>query len=94
MAGKGARIEFFGGLPKSNPYATLDTNLIHYRELVLTGSFSQTMSDLRTALKLVSTGSLPTEKIITHSYPLTDMNKGIEAAMSGKAIKVSIQPNP
>ena len=92
MAGKGGRVEFFGGLPKSNPFATLNTNLIHYREILVSGSFSSKIEDFRNALKLVSSGLLPAKEIITHRYSLDDMLKAFQVIPSGQAIKVSIQP--
>jgi L-iditol 2-dehydrogenase len=92
MAGKGGRVEFFGGLPKSNPFATLNTNLIHYREILVSGSFSSKIEDFRNALKLVSSGLLPAKEIITHRFSLDDMLKAFQVIPSGQAIKVSIQP--
>lgn len=93
MAGKAARLEFFGGLPKSNPYANLNTNLIHYRELVVSGSYSETIEDFMTALKLIASGSFPAQGIITHRFELTDFLKACEVFQSGQAIKISIQPS-
>jgi len=92
MAGKMARIEFFGGLPKSNPYANLNTNLIHYRELVVSGSFSSKMEDFTAALRLIASGMLPSDKIITHRVALEDFLEAFDHIQSGRAIKVSIQP--
>jgi len=94
MAAKGARIEFFGGLPKSNPYANLNTNLIHYRELAVSGSFSENIEDFKAALKLVGSGTFPAGKIVTHRFPLERMLEGLELIQAGRSIKVSIQPNP
>ena len=92
MAGKMARIEFFGGLPKTNPYANLNTNLIHYRELVVSGSFSSKMEDFTAALRLIASGMLPSDMIITHRVALTDFLEAFDHIQSGQAIKVSIQP--
>jgi len=93
MAGKCARVEFFGGLPKSNPFATLNTNLIHYRELVVSGSFSSKIEDFRNSLKLISSGLLPARNIITHRFTLDQMLKAFDVIPSGEAIKVSMQPS-
>jgi len=92
MAGKMARIEFFGGLPKSNPNANLNTNLIHYRELAVSGSFSSKMEDFAVALRLIASGMLPSDKIITHRVALTDFVEAFDHIQSGRAIKVSIKP--
>ena len=35
MAARNGRISFFGGLPKTNPTITCDSNLVHYRQLHL-----------------------------------------------------------
>lgn len=94
MAGKEARIDFFGGLPKSDPYANLNTNLIHYRELVVSGSYSENMEDFVAALKLIASGSFPAQSLITHRFDLTDLLKAFEASQSGQTIKVCIQPSP
>jgi L-iditol 2-dehydrogenase len=93
MAAKGARIEFFGGLPKSNPFAHLNTNLIHYRELEVTGSFSENIDDFKAALRLVNSGKFPAGEIVTHRFPLEEMLSALELIQAGKTIKVSIQPN-
>jgi L-iditol 2-dehydrogenase len=93
MAAKGARLEFFGGLPKANPYANLNTNLIHYRELEVTGSFSENIDDFKAALRLVNGGMFPAKDIVTHRFPLEEMLSALELIQAGKTIKVSIQPN-
>ena len=38
MAARQGRISFFGGLPKDNPIISLDSNLVHYRELTIVGA--------------------------------------------------------
>ena len=38
MAARRGRISFFGGLPKTNPFIQCDSNLVHYRELMLMGA--------------------------------------------------------
>src|SRR5665648_536550 len=38
MAAKRGSVNFFGGLPKTQPTVNLDTNLIHYGELKVVGT--------------------------------------------------------
>src|SRR5271165_3648862 len=45
VAAKAGRVCFFAGLPKSDPVAPLDVNQIHYKELAVTGSYSEKKSD-------------------------------------------------
>lgn len=92
MAAKGGRIEFFGGLPKSSPTAVLNTNFIHYKELAISGSFSERLEDFRRAVALVQDPAFPAEAIVTHELPLERMPEAFALMESGAALKVCIRP--
>lgn len=92
LAGKGARVEFFGGLPKSNPFATLDTNQIHYKELLISGSYSEKRSDFESAMNLVFSGRFPCEQLVTTRLPLTRLLEAFPMMEKGEALKVAIEP--
>jgi L-iditol 2-dehydrogenase len=92
IASKGARVEFFGGLPKSNPTAVLNTNHLHYKELMLSGSYSERISDFRTAYQLIQSGRFPADKFITHELPLDRITDSFLMMESGEALKVCINP--
>lgn len=86
------RINFFGGLPRDASKVELDTNLIHYKELVVTGTTANTTEDCREALKLVLDGSLDTAALVSESYPLEAARDAFAAAGSGEALKVVVEP--
>ena len=92
IAGKGARVEFFGGLPKNNPTALLNTNHLHYKELIVSGSYSEKISDFRTAYRLIQSGRFPADKFITHTLPLDRIHDAFTMMESGEALKVCIDP--
>jgi len=92
IAGKGARVCLFAGLPKSNPTAALDLNQIHYKELSVSGSFSEKKSDFQAAFALLQGGRFPAEKFITHHLPLARINEAFPLMESGEALKVCILP--
>ncbi len=92
IAGKGARVEFFGGLPKSNPTALLNTNHLHYKELMVSGSYSEKISDFRTAYHLIQSGRFPADRFITHELPLERIHESFTMMESGEALKVCINP--
>lgn len=92
MAGKAARVLFFGGLPKSNPTALLNTNHLHYKELVLTGSYSEKRSDFEAAFTLLQSGRFPADQIITHTLPLGRVVEAFPLMESGEALKVCVKP--
>jgi L-iditol 2-dehydrogenase len=45
------------------------------------------------ALEMISSGKVRVKDLITHRVPLSQVNKAIEAVLSGEAIKVVINPN-
>ncbi len=92
IAGKGARVEFFGGLPKSAPTAVLNTNHLHYKEIVVTGSYSEKMSDFQAAQALIQGGRFPADRIITHTLPLNRITEAFPLMECGEALKVCIDP--
>ena len=92
IAAPAARINFFGGLPRDRSIVELDTNLIHYKELVVTGTTANTTEDCRRALDLVLGGSIDTAALISKSYRLPEADEALAAAGSGEALKVIIEP--
>jgi L-iditol 2-dehydrogenase len=86
------RINFFGGLPSDASAVTLDTNLIHYRELVVTGTSANTTEDCREALELVLSGRVDTGALVGDRRPLDDALGAFEAAASAAVPKVVIEP--
>jgi L-iditol 2-dehydrogenase len=92
MAGKGARVEFFGGLPKSEPTALLNTNLLHYKELSVSGSYSEKLTDFQAAKALIQSGRFPSDKIVTHTLPLGSITNAFPLMETGEALKVCIDP--
>ena len=91
-AAPAARINFFGGLPHDRSVVELDTNAIHYKELVVTGTTANTTEDCRRALELVLGGSIDTAALVSRSYRLAEADEALAAAGSGEALKVVIEP--
>jgi len=92
IAAKAGRVCFFAGLPKARPQAQLDVNTIHYKELTVTGSFSEKKSDFQASFALLHSGRFPSDRIITHRLPLDQITKGFPLMESGDALKVCILP--
>ncbi|GBC69429.1 D-arabitol-phosphate dehydrogenase [archaeon HR01] len=71
---------------------SLDPNLIHYRELVITGSFSSTKQDIRTAIRLLERRAIDVRSLITHRLPLERIEEGFRIHTERKGLKVMILP--
>ena len=70
MLARRGRLSLFGGLPKDRPTITLDSNLVHYRELTLVGANGSSPEHNARALDLIATGAVPVADLITHRLPL------------------------
>jgi len=92
MVRKRGRVILFGGLPKANPMTTLDSNLIHYGEIVVVGAFSYHPTIHAMALQLIAGGKIPADKLITHTFGLDQIDKAYRTAETGSALKVVIKP--
>jgi L-iditol 2-dehydrogenase len=92
IAAKAGRVNFFAGLPKSDPIAPLDVNHIHYKELLISGSYSEKKSDFQAAFALLHSGRFPADKIITHRLPLERITEAFPLMEGGAALKVCITP--
>ena len=92
IAAKGGRINFFGGLPAGKEIVPLNTNLLHYREISVFGTSSQSIYDFRKTLELVSASVLDVKRFITHRFPLDETLKAFETASSRGGLKVCVNP--
>lgn len=92
LASIGGRINFFGGLPKDQSTVLLDTNLIHYRELVVTGTTACSTADCWQAAEIVNSRRVDLSDLISARFPLHAALDAFTSAESGKALKVVIQP--
>lgn len=92
LVAPGGHVNFFGGLPSGRSTITIDSNLVHYKELVVTGTTANTTEDCRAALELVEQGAIDTSRLIGERYPLTESSAALAAARSGKGLKVVFEP--
>jgi L-iditol 2-dehydrogenase len=92
LAAPGGRINFFAGLPRDGSRVELDTNLVHYKELVVTGTTACTTEDCREALELVLSGAVDAGRLVTARRPLADVADAFAAARSGEQLKVVVEP--
>ncbi|MGH9249775.1 MAG: zinc-binding dehydrogenase, partial [Acidimicrobiales bacterium] len=92
MVAPSGRISFFGGLPKDKPTITLDSNLVHYRELTIVGANGSSPAHNKRALQLIASGDVPVADLITHRLPLGEVLDAFGIVSRGEAIKVTIEP--
>jgi len=85
---KQGSINLFGGFPP-NSVLDLDPNVIHYNELVLTGSQNATVAQYEQALKLLpQLGDL--RHIVSHSFTIDDAPKAYESRLELSGLKTEV----
>ena len=94
LAAKHARVSFFGGLPKSSPTISFNSNLVHYKELFIMGAYGSAPRHNRMALELLAAGKIHAENLIGLLVPLARIKEGIEAVAEGRVLKAIVRPGP
>lgn len=90
IAGQGARIVLFG-VPSPNAEYPLPLFDVYKKELTIVGSMINPDTHQR-AVNLINSGRLEIKKIITHTFPLAQINEAIITQMSRESIKVIVHP--
>lgn len=92
MAARNGRISFFGGLPKTNPTITCDSNVVHYRQLHIHGANGSAPEHNKRALQYIASGQVPVKDLITEHIPLERALEAFDIVAKGEAIKVTVEP--
>ncbi len=85
------RVNFFGGLPKDEAEVGLNTNLIHYRQLLVTGTTGSNVCQFHSATHLICSGGIELVNLVSNCFPLEMIHQGLECSQSGRALRVVIK---
>lgn len=91
MARNRGRINLFGGLPAGSR-VELDTNLIHYKELLVSGAHGSLPSHHRRALDLIAAGRVPVRDFISHRFGLDQIHQAFAVAEGHQGLRVVVEP--
>ena len=83
------KVSLFAGFSATD-MATMDVNLIHYNELIVTGSFGLNRLQFEKSLNMIAAGQIEVESMLTHRFELKDINAALETAEKGSAVKVAV----
>ena len=92
LAAIGGRINFFGGLPKDRPMIQIDSNLVHYKELVITGTTACSTADCWQAAQIVNSGLIDLSDVVSRRFLLRDAVAAFAAAEDRKSLKIVLEP--
>lgn len=85
-------VNLFGGLPKGTRPMSVLSNTIHYKECFVTGSHGCVPRHHEIAVRLLENGSVRTEPIITHHFPLSRIHEAFAAMESRQGMKIVVHP--
>jgi L-iditol 2-dehydrogenase len=91
LSRNGGRVSIFAGM-KDKGLAEVSANLIHYKQVVLSGTSNCRRADYETALHLISSGKIDTASMVTHRFALPDVLDAIGTVGSPDAIKAAVVP--
>lgn len=92
LARRGGRVLMFGGCPP-NTEIKVSTELLHYGEISLIGSFHASPQEFHQALNLIANNVVNVKPLITDSYPLEKIREVFQILVtSKKALKIAIKP--
>ncbi|HKM44125.1 MAG TPA: zinc-dependent dehydrogenase [Dysgonamonadaceae bacterium] len=91
MAQNRARINLFGGLPAGSTIE-LETNIIHYKELIVTGAHGSLPRQHKLAIDLIASGLIDMKEYISHRYDLDNVLDAFEMAESHAGMRVVVKP--
>ncbi len=84
------RLCLFAGWSRSASAVPLDTNPIHYKQLTVGGMTGGSPRDFREALKLIESGEVKVQDIISDVFHFADLAAAYERALSGAGMKIAI----
>ena len=88
---KGGTVNIFGGCPTGSSI-TIDPNIIHYGELIVTGTSGSKPYHHWKAVKLASAGQVKLKPLITHVLPLERAVEAISMKERGVGLKHVLKP--
>jgi L-iditol 2-dehydrogenase len=92
LCATGGRVSWFAGLPKDRPTAHIDPNVVHYRELRVSGTTACSTLDCKSAATIVKGRRLDLAPLLTRRLPLGDAPLAFAPDKDPGAIKTVLVP--
>jgi L-iditol 2-dehydrogenase len=91
LSRNGGRVSIFAGM-KDQGLAEVSANLIHYKQVVVSGTSNCRRADYETALRLITSGAIDAASMVTHRFALPDVLDAIDTVGRGDVIKSAVVP--
>ncbi len=88
---KGGIVNLFAGFTAQGD-SQIQANLLHYNEIYLTGTASASRSHFHSALSLALEKRIDVSPLISHRFPLSEIDRAFWVTKSGEGLKVVVTP--
>jgi threonine dehydrogenase-like Zn-dependent dehydrogenase len=88
---KGGRVLVYARMEPKGATITLDPNLFHDHEIVLTGTISQSREDFQQSAEMISTGAIDLKPLISTTFPLDETQAAFEASIDLGTYRVLLE---
>jgi L-iditol 2-dehydrogenase len=92
MAAPRGRVLFFGGLPKGTTTIDFPSNVLHYREVAVHGSYASRKRDQARALEMLAENTANIRGVISEVVPLEHTPDAFPRLRRGEALKIVVAP--
>ena len=93
LASKMGAVNLFGGIPKNKAGGLkIDSNLLHYKQIKITGSFSSNKKHLKNKFNIIKNKSIDFSKIVTSYANYDNFNEKIVSLKKQNEIKCIFEP--
>jgi L-iditol 2-dehydrogenase len=92
MAAPRGRVLFFGGLPKGTTHINFPSNVLHYQEVQVHGSYASRHRDQVHALDMLASGVGGLRNVISDVVDLDGAGEAFTRIRSGRVLKIVVKP--
>jgi threonine dehydrogenase-like Zn-dependent dehydrogenase len=89
---KGGRVHVYASIHPRGIKISVDPNLFHSKEIVLTGTMSQDLQDMCKAVEMISRRRIDLRPLISRTYPLSQLEDALKAALQPDTYRVIVLP--
>jgi L-iditol 2-dehydrogenase len=92
LAAPRGRVMFFGGLPKGTTAISFPSNVLHYQEVQVHGSYASRHRDQVRALDMLAADVGGIRSVVSEIIPLDETPGAFERIRAGEALKLVVAP--
>ncbi len=89
---KGGRVHLYSSVHPRGTKITVDPNLFHGKEIVLTGTMSQSKDDARQAVRMISEKVVDLKPLISAVLPLEKLEEALQTTLRPDTYRVIVTP--